>query len=104
MVKTRRRFDRQFKLKSVELSYSRDNVRELADELSIRPELLYRWRGEFGSSQGTSFPGNGIRKMTDEESQIMRLKKELANMQMERDILKKAVGIFSRSDGKHFNS
>ena len=104
MVKTRRRFDRQFKLKAVELSYSRDNVRELADELSIRPELLYRWRGEFVSSQGTSFPGNGIRKMTDEESQIMRLKKELANMQMERDILKKAVGIFSRSDGKHFNS
>jgi transposase len=39
--------------------------------------------------------------MTDEEKEIARLKKELADMQMERDILKKAVGIFSKNDGKY---
>jgi transposase len=104
MAKQRRIFDREFKLKTVELSYTRENIRELALELDIRPELIYRWRSEFAAFEGASFPGNGNKKMTEEESEIARLKKELADIQMERDILKKAIGIFSKSDGKRFNS
>ena len=104
MSRERRTFTREFKLNAVELSYSRDNIVELAHELKIRPALLYRWRSEFASYQGASFPGNGNAKMTDEEKEIARLKKELADMQMERDILKKAVGIFSKSDGKYTGS
>ena len=100
MKKERRRFTRDFKLNAVELSYSRSNIVELANELNVRPELLYRWRSEFASTQGKSFPGNGKQIMTEEESQLAQLKKELAEMCMERDILKKAVGIFSKSDGK----
>ena len=42
--------------------------------------------------------------MTEEEAEVARLRKELANMTIERDILKKAVGIFSKSDGRYFNS
>ena len=101
MKQERRRFTREFKLNAVELSYSRKNIVELAYELKIRPELLYRWRAEFASSRGASFPGNGNPKLTEEQKEIARLKKELANMQMERDILKKAVSIFSKSDGKY---
>ena len=101
---TRRKFTREFKLKAVELSYQRENVKELADELSIRPELLYRWRGEFASLEGGSFPGNGKKKLTAEESELDRLRKELADVRMERDILKKAVGIFSKGDGRYSNS
>ena len=101
---TRRKFTREFKLKAVELSYQRENVKELADELSIRPELLYRWRGEFASLEGGSFPGNGKKKLTAEESELDRLRKELADVRMERDILKKVVGIFSKSDGRYSNS
>ena len=104
MAKQRRIFDREFKLKTVELSYTKDNIRELAHELDIRPELIYRWRSEFAALEGASFPGNGNKKMTEEESEIARLKKELADVQMERDILKKAIGIFSKSDGKRFSS
>lgn len=104
MTKSRRKFDRAFKLKAVELSYSRDCIKELAGELNVRPELIYRWRSEFGSLEGASFPGNGSKKMTEEESEIARLKRELADMRTERDILKKAVGIFSKSDGKYFSS
>ena len=59
MIKTRRKFDRQFKLRAVELSYQRDNVKALADEFEIRPELLYRWRSEFATDERISFPGNG---------------------------------------------
>ncbi|MCH7785828.1 MAG: transposase, partial [Bacteroidetes bacterium] len=46
MIRTRRRFDREFKLKVVELSYSRHNMKELASEFDLRPELIYRWRNE----------------------------------------------------------
>jgi transposase len=101
MKRQRRKFTREFKLNAVELSYTRPSITELASELEIRPELLYRWRSEFASYQGKSFPGNGNPKMTEEESEVARLKKELAEMRMERDILKKAVGIFSKSDGKY---
>ena len=104
MTSTRRIFDREFKLKVVELSYSRQNIRELAIEYEIRPELIYRWRSEFATLEGASFPGNGNKKMNEEESEIAHLKKELSEIRMERDILKKAVGIFSKSDGKYFNS
>jgi len=43
MSKARRTFTREFKLNAVELSYSRGNIVELANELKIRPDLLYRW-------------------------------------------------------------
>lgn len=103
MTKQRRIFDREFKLKAVELSYTRDNIKDLAYELNIRAELIYRWRSEFAALEGASFPGNGNKKMTDEETEVARLKKELADIRMERDILKKAIGIFSKSDGKYFS-
>jgi len=104
MTRTRRKFDREFKLKIVELSNSRENIKELATEFDVRPELIYRWRSELATYEGVSFPGNGNKKMTEEESEIAHLKKELADTRMERDILKKAVGIFSKSDGRYFNS
>tara|TARA_B100001750_G_C15414093_1_gene549347 strand:- start:209 stop:427 length:219 start_codon:yes stop_codon:yes gene_type:complete len=44
------------------------------------------------------FPGRGNTKMTDEQKEIARLKKDLKDAQMERDILKKAIRIFSASD------
>jgi transposase len=104
MERERRTFTREFKLNAVELSFKRGSIVELANELKIRPELIYRWRSEFASYQGKSFPGNGKPKMTEEESEIARLKKELADIRMERDILKKAVAIFSKSDGKFTSS
>ena len=101
---TRRKFTREFKLNAVELSYRRENIKELAVELNIRVELLYIWRAEFATLEGGSFPGNGKKKLTEEESELEKLRKELADVRMERDILKKAVGIFSKSDGRYSNS
>lgn len=100
MNTTRKVYDRDFKLNTVELSYTRENIKELAHELGLRAELIYRWRSELATKEGRSFPGNGRQNLSDEESEIVRLQKELADMRMERDILKKAVGIFSKSDGK----
>ena len=100
----RKVYDRAFKLRAVELSYERENMKELASELGIRAELLYRWRSEFGTHAGLSFPGNGKVRQSEEEAEVARLKRELGDMRMERDILKKAVGIFSKSDGKSMYS
>ena len=100
----RKKHDREFKLKAVELSYQKESIRELAHDLGIRAELIYRWRSEFATLKGKSFPGNGTPKQTEEDGELARLKRELDDVKMERDILKKAVGIFSRSDGKYFSS
>lgn len=102
MKDQRRKFTRQFKLNAVELSHQRSNIRELAQELGVHPELLYRWRRQFAEKKEKSFPGNG--KTDGSEAELQRLKKELADVRMERDILKKAVSIFSESDGKGSDS
>lgn len=100
MARMRKQYDASFKRKAVELSRVRGNVKEVADELGVLPELLYRWRREQDTYQGNSFPGKGKPKLTDEQREIMELRKQLKDAQMERDILKKAVSIFSRSDRK----
>lgn len=104
MSKERRKFDKEFKQMAVELSKSRENLNELADELGIRSELIYRWRRELLDIGEGSFPGYGKPKQTPEEAEIARLKKQLRDAEMERDILKKAISIFSRNDGKSTNS
>ena len=104
MKKQKNYYDREFKQKAVELSYARGNAREIAEELEIHPELLYRWRREHEKYQDNSFPGKGKPKMTDLEKENARLQKELRDAKIERDILKKAVSIFSRSDGISTNS
>jgi transposase len=103
-MKKRRKYDREFKQMVIELSYNRDDVSTLASELDIRSELIHRWRREAEAHKEASFPGQGNKTMTEEQKEIARLKKELRDAQMERDILKKAVSIFSRSDGKYTDS
>jgi len=89
---------------SVELSNTRSDLSELARELDINPALLYRWRKEHSVKQGSSFSGNGKVILSESEQELARLRKELRETQMERDILKKAVSIFSKSDTKYSGS
>lgn len=89
---------------SVELSNTRNDLTALAKELDIQPSLLYRWRKEYLSKVGSSFPGKGKVILTEGEQEVARLKKELRETQMERDILKKAVSIFSKNEGKYSGS
>ena len=103
-MKTRRKYDREFKQMVVELSYNREDLPALASEMDIRADLIYRWRRETESHLGASFPGQGNKIQTEEQKEIAMLKKELRDAQLERDILKKAVSIFSKNDGKYSNS
>lgn len=104
MSQQRKAYAKEFKLMSVELSNTRSDLAALAKELDISPSVLYRWRKEYSSKQDSSFPGNGKVILTEAEQELARVKKELRETQMERDILKKAVSIFSRSDGKYSGS
>lgn len=97
MKKERKIYDRAFKLQAVELSNERNNVSDLARELGIRPSLLYRWRAEQGNFGEGSFPGKGNPKLTPEQEKIRELEKQLKDAELERDILKKAISIFSKS-------
>jgi len=103
-MKKRRKFDREFKDLVVELSYNRDDIPALAAEMDIHPDLIYRWRREAEAHQEARYPGQGNKILTEDQKEIARLKKQLRDAQLERDILKKAVSIFSKSDGKYSNS
>lgn len=103
-MKKRRAFDREFKQMVIELSNNREDYTALAAELDIRADLIYRWRREANKHLKASFPGQGNKIQTEDQKEITRLKKQLRDAQLERDILKKAVSIFSKSDGKYSNS
>jgi len=103
-MKKRRKYDREYKQMVVELANAREDISALAAELDLRIDLIYRWRREALANLGASFPGQGNKTMTEEQKEIARLKKELRDAQLERDILKKAASIFSRNDGKYSNS
>ncbi len=95
----RRRYDRDFKRNAVLLcSEPGRSVVEVAKNLGINKDLLYRWRREYHNTNGKNvFPGNGIEALTEEQKQIRDLEKQLRETEMERDILKKAMAIFSRA-------
>ena len=99
-MKKRRTFDSAFKEKAVALAEARGNVSVIAIELGLEVNMLYRWRKELSKYEHNSFPGRGKPKMTDKERELAVLKSELADVRMERDILKKAISIFSTSDKK----
>ena len=103
-MRKRRKFDREFKQMVIELSNNRKDFTALASELDISADLIYRWRREAATHLEASFPGQGNKILTEEQKEIARLKKELRDVQIERDILKKAVSIFSKNDGKYSNS
>ena len=101
-MKTRRQYDEEFKKMAVELSVAKGSLKATAVELGITPQILTRWRREQVASPGTNASGRA--QLSQDQQEIQRLKKELKQAELERDILKKAVGIFSRSDGKYFDS
>jgi transposase len=91
----RKKYDREFKEQALKiLNESGKNAHEIEMELGIGMGCLYRWKREMISGGNEAFPGNGNLKQSDKE--MSELRKELEITRQERDILKKALGIFSR--------
>jgi transposase len=90
MSEIRRKFDEEFKKNAVKLSYaSPKKVSEVAEDLGIKDSMLYRWRKRYTAD------GDKTRFATlEEENRALRL--ELAELKMERDMLKKATAYFAK--------
>ena len=94
-MKKQRRFNREFKQEAVRLiEESGKSVAEIAADLGVSDNSLYRWRQEFRRDGEQAFPGKGRLKADDEY--VRQLEQELKIVKQERDILKKAVSIFSK--------
>jgi len=92
----RRRFTAEFKRESVELTdRSEKTMVEIARDLGIRSELLYRWKSEYKLKQCHAFLGTG-HLHNPEDERVRQLERELHSAEEERDILKKALAIFSK--------
>jgi len=95
MKRERKTYSAEFRIKAVELSNERGNLTAVAQELDVKQNTLRRWKKEYRSGR---LNANGVKIKTKEEQELHALKKELNETRLERDILKKAVGIFSKSD------
>jgi len=93
-VDKRRRFSKEFKTEAVLMVVEQGrDLYDVAQALEIRPDMLRKWKRKLEQDGSGAFPGSGRLKPEDEE--LRRLRREVARLRMERDILKKAVAICS---------
>ena len=91
----RRTYTREFKIEAVRLlERSGRSQAEIADELGMSSSSLSLWKKKYGADGEAAFPGRG--NLTPEQGRIRQLERENEILRQERDILKKAVTIFSR--------
>jgi len=91
----RRRFNKEFKKEVARLvTEGRRKVSEVGRDLDIHPNVIHRWKREYLEDIEDAFPGKG--HMRPEEEEMRKLKKILADVTEERDIVKKALAIFSK--------
>jgi transposase len=89
-----KKYDKEFKENAVNLFLKNDRpCREIAKDLGVAPSTLASWAEAKQKDGKDAFPGKGNLKPSDAE--FAQLRKELAIAREERDILKKALGIFS---------
>ena len=98
---TRKSFTREFKLEAVRLlKQGTKPSADLARELGVKRNQLYKWQEEVDNAgEDGAFPGHGNRSRkakNAEAEENARLKKELAKLKEENDILKKAAAFFAK--------
>ena len=94
-MKNQRKYDREFKLNAVKLYHeSGKSLNEISSNLGIPSSTLATWISNFKKDGELSFRGSG--NITASNEELYRLRRELNNVRQERDILKKAVAIFSK--------
>ena len=104
MSKIRRKYSKEQKLEIVKMSLDEgQSVVDISERYDISANTVYNWRSKYFKYEKDAFPGHGNKMQTEEQKEVRRLKKELRETQLERDILKKAVGIFSKGDSKYSN-
>lgn len=87
---SRRRYTKEFKIEAVRLAEESEvPLIDLAHELGVHPNTLYKWRRQFLAEGEAAFPGHG--KLTPADDEVRQLRRELSRVREERDILKHIV-------------
>ena len=95
MAKEQKTYTKEFKLEAVRLVQSgQKSQAQIARDLGVADSTLSQWRKELEGHGSDAFPGSGHQTPLEEENR--HLKREVGILRQERDILKKALGIFSR--------
>ena len=95
MSEKRRQFTREFKLEAVRLVKQGQSVSSVATALGIRPAMVRNWKRQVeGGGEQEIFRGHG--RVTSQEEELRRLRRELARVTEERDFLKKAAAYFAK--------
>ena len=90
-----RHFSREFKVNAVQLVIEKKmSVRQVAEDLDIHPNLLTIWKNKFLKDEEKAFRGKG--RIAPEKAEMRKLRKDLEKVREERDILKKALAVFSK--------
>ena len=98
-----RKYDREFKIEAVRMASEPGvTARDVESRLGIGQGVLSRWKRHLNNEGKHAFPGKGHLKPEDEE--LRRLKRECERLRRERDILKKAVAIFSTDPHRYSGS
>ena len=94
MTKTRRAYSSEFKLEAIRQPETSGKSRQrIEDELGIGHGCLCRWKQKFAQDGEDAFPGHG--RLSPDQERIRQLERENKILCQQRDILKKAVAIFS---------
>jgi transposase len=95
MSKTKKQHSREYKLEVLELlKTSGKSKAQLERDLGLYPGQIKTWQKALAAEGEQAFPGTG--HQTETEAELRRLRRELEITRQERDILKKAVAIFSQ--------
>ena len=93
----RRKFAREFKLEAVRLIKEHGvSYAQASNDLGVHPSQLRDWVKKFAADPQEAFPGNG--RQSAEQAEITQLKREVAKLKAERDILKKAAAYFAKEN------
>ena len=95
MKKEQKQYNKEFKQEALKLVVEQGRpAANVARELGIKLGTLYTWVDKYKKNGQDSFPGKGY--LIPQDEKMRRLEKELKEVTMERDILKKAMAVFSR--------
>jgi transposase len=83
------KYDQSFKEQVLQKVRSGTSIPKVALELGISEGVIYQWQGKLGSADK--------HRIIDLEKEVIQLRSQLKQVEMERDILKKATAIFSKS-------
>lgn len=96
MVSVKRTFSREFKVEAVKLVTEAGHKHtQVASDLGVHPNTIYKWVREYAQRPQEAFAGKG--HPLNEAEALRQLQRENERLRMERDILKKAVAIFSKN-------